>query len=93
MRKVLESTTTSPCTPYFEFPQLLDSAATRRSPHVQSTHGLADRNSMADRPLTRVCQQSDRESSYYQNTEATSSTDESSDDWRSQTPIQSKSTR
>ncbi|PGH36766.1 hypothetical protein GX50_00426 [[Emmonsia] crescens] len=54
-----------------------------------------DRNSMADRPLTRVRQQSDRESSYYQNTEvtSTSSTDESSDDWQPQTPIQLKSSR
>ncbi|OJD17922.1 hypothetical protein AJ78_02027 [Emergomyces pasteurianus Ep9510] len=54
-----------------------------------------DQISMADRPLTRVRQQSDRESSYYQNTEVTSTscTDESSDDWQPQTPNQSKSSR
>ncbi|OAT09838.1 hypothetical protein BDBG_05543 [Blastomyces gilchristii SLH14081] len=46
---------------------------------------------MADRPLTRARQQSDRESSYYQNTETASTS--SSDDWQAPTPSQSEPSR
>ncbi|OJD26842.1 hypothetical protein ACJ73_01763 [Blastomyces percursus] len=46
---------------------------------------------MADRPLTRARQQSDPESSYYQNTETASTS--SGDDWQAPTPSQSKPSR